>query len=232
MEQISPAARTFLLLQAQVGTCYASLLEAWKMLSIHLSIISKRLLLLLLSRFSRVRFCVIPQTTAHQAAPFPGILQARTLEWVAISFSNAWKWKVNVKSLSRIQLLATPWTAAYQAPPSMGFSRQEYWSGEPLPSPSKRLFDTNNKKFPWLSYCFIYKFISYLTESTAIPCCSHPFLCMTCPTKPSILPKLSFCFFVVTYTSFITCPHCVIYLTLQNIILTILPYLFLESFWK
>ena len=58
----------------------------------------------------------------------PGILQARTLEWVAISFSNAWKWKVKVKSLSRIQLLATPWTVAYQAPPSMGFSRQKYWS--------------------------------------------------------------------------------------------------------
>ena len=64
----------------------------------------------------------------------PGILQARTLEWVAISFSNAWKWKVKVKSLSRVQLLATSWTAAYQAPPSMGFSRQEYWSGVPLPS--------------------------------------------------------------------------------------------------
>ena len=68
-------------------------------------------------------------------SPVPGILQARTLEWVAISFSNAWKWKVKVKSLSRVQLLATPWTAAYQAPPSMGFSRQEYWSGVPLPSP-------------------------------------------------------------------------------------------------
>ena len=65
----------------------------------------------------------------------PGILQARTLEWVAIAFSNAWKWKVKVKSLSRARLLATPWTAAYQAPPSMGFSRQEYWSGLPLPSP-------------------------------------------------------------------------------------------------
>ena len=65
----------------------------------------------------------------------PGTLQARTLEWVAISFSNAWKWKVKVKLFSRVQLLATPWTAAYQAPPSMGFSRQEYWSGLPLPSP-------------------------------------------------------------------------------------------------
>ena len=65
----------------------------------------------------------------------PGILQARTLEWVAISFSNAWKWKVKVKSLSRVWLLVTPWTAAYGAPLSMGFSRQEYWSGVPLPSP-------------------------------------------------------------------------------------------------
>ena len=64
-------------------------------------------------------------------SPVPGILQARTLEWVAISFSNAWKWKVKVKLLSRVQLFSTPWTAAYQAPPSMGFSRQEYWSGVP-----------------------------------------------------------------------------------------------------
>ena len=59
----------------------------------------------------------------------PGILQARTLEWVAISFSSAWKWKVKVKLLSSVWLLATPWTAAHQAPPSMGFSRWEYWSG-------------------------------------------------------------------------------------------------------
>ena len=65
----------------------------------------------------------------------PGILQARTQEWVAISFSNAWKGKEKVKSLSHVWLLSTPWTAAYQAPPSMGFSRQEYWSGVPLPSP-------------------------------------------------------------------------------------------------
>ena len=68
-------------------------------------------------------------------SPVPGILQARTLEWVAISFSNAWKWKVKEKSFSHVRLLATPWTAAYQAPLSMGFSRQEYWSGVPLPSP-------------------------------------------------------------------------------------------------
>ena len=64
----------------------------------------------------------------------PGILQARTLEWVAISFSNACKWEVKVESLSRVRLLATPWTAAYQAPWSTGFSRHEYWSGVPLPS--------------------------------------------------------------------------------------------------
>ena len=67
-------------------------------------------------------------------SPVPGILQARILEWVAISFSNAWKRKVKVRSLSHVRLLATPWTAALQAPPSMGFSRQEYWSRVPLPS--------------------------------------------------------------------------------------------------
>ena len=66
-------------------------------------------------------------------SPVPGVLQKRTLEWVAISFSNAWKWKVKVKSLSCAQLLRTPWTAAYQVPPSMGFSRQEFWIGVPLP---------------------------------------------------------------------------------------------------
>ena len=63
--------------------------------------------------------CSLPGSSIH------GIFQARVLEWVAISFSNAWKWKVKVKSLSRIQLLVTPWTAAYQAPLSMGFARQE-----------------------------------------------------------------------------------------------------------
>jgi len=76
-----------------------------------------------------------PRDGSPPGSPIPGILQARTLEWVAISFSNAWKWKVKVKSLSRVRLLATPGTAAYQAPPSMRFSRQEYWSGVPLPSP-------------------------------------------------------------------------------------------------
>ena len=95
-----------------------------------------------------------------------GILQARTLEWVAISFSNAWKWKVKVKSLrlstwklhSRVQLLATPWTAVYQAPPSMGFSRQEYWSGVPLPSPKWR----HNLVLLWTCLDNIFS-ISFLT---------------------------------------------------------------------
>ena len=79
----------------------------------------------------------------------PGILQPRILEWVAISFFSARKWKVQVKSLSRAWLLVTPWTAAYQVPPSMGFSRREYWSGVPLPSP------TNWKK---RIYCLILSF--------------------------------------------------------------------------
>ena len=88
----------------------------------------------MLSRFSRVRLCD-PIDGSPRGSPVPGILQERTLEWVAISFSNAWKWKVKVKSLSYVWLLATPWIAAYQAPPSMGYSRQEYWSRVPLPSP-------------------------------------------------------------------------------------------------
>ena len=68
-------------------------------------------------------------------SPVPGVLQARTLEWDAISFSNAWKWKMKVKSLSCVLLFTTPWTVAHQAPLSMGFSRHEYWSGLPFPSP-------------------------------------------------------------------------------------------------
>ena len=75
-----------------------------------------------------------PIDGSPQGSLVPGILQARTLEWGAISYSNEGKWKVKVKLLSLVRLLATPWTAAHQAPPSMGFSRQEYWSGVPLPS--------------------------------------------------------------------------------------------------
>ena len=75
-----------------------------------------------------------PIDSSPSGSPIPGILQSRTLEWVAISFSSAWKWKVKVKLLSHVQLFVTPWTAAHQAPLSMGFSRQEYWSGVPSPS--------------------------------------------------------------------------------------------------
>ena len=80
-----------------------------------------------------------PIDGSQPGSPVPGILQARTLEWVAIFFSNAWKWKVKVKLLSRVRLLVTPWTAAHQGPPSMGFSRQEYWSGVPFSSNPHRL---------------------------------------------------------------------------------------------
>ena len=90
----------------------------------------------------------------------PGILQARTLEWVAISFSSARKWKVKVKSLSCVWLFATPWTAAHQAPPSMGFSRQEYWSRVPLPSLSVLLDVPIYKKSQKLRIC-IYYYIIY-----------------------------------------------------------------------
>ena len=105
-------------------------------------------MLLLLSHFSRVRLCD-PIDGSPPGSSVPGILQARTLEWVAISFSNAWKWKVKVKSLSHVWLLATPWTAAYQAPPPMGFSRQEYWSGVPLPSP---IPINNHLKCKWVRF--------------------------------------------------------------------------------
>ena len=96
----------------------------------------------------------------------PGILQARTLEWVAISFSDAWKWKVKVKSLSRVQLLVTPWTVAHQAPPSMGFSRQEYWSGVPLPSPHHletqiyMYMDCKHYIYGLYTHTYIFKLIS------------------------------------------------------------------------
>ena len=103
-----------------------------------------------------------PTDGSPPGSPIPGILQTRTLEWVAISFSNAWKWKVKVKSLSCVRLLATPWTAAHQGPPSMGFSRQEYWSGVPLPcpmltlsppksfsSPSHCLYSSPDSSHPW-----------------------------------------------------------------------------------
>ena len=115
------------------------------------------LLLLLLSCFSRVRLCATPWTAACQASRSMGFSR-RELEWVAISFSNAWKWKLKVKSLSRVWLLATPWTAAHQAPPSVGFSGQQYWSGVPLPSPvplflmyKRRKWSPVFSQVPWLA---------------------------------------------------------------------------------
>ena len=93
-----------------------------------------------------------PTDSSPPGSSVPGILQARTLEWVAISFSNAWKWKVKGKSLSRAWLLVTPWTAAYQAPLSMGFSRQEYWSGVPLPSPYLKLDEINTSNYELVKF--------------------------------------------------------------------------------
>ena len=102
------------------------------------------LLLLLLLLQSCLTLCD-PIDGSPPGSSVSGILQARTMEWVAISFSNAWKWKVKVKSLSCVRLLATPWTTAHQASPSMGFSRQEYRSGMPLPSPMENCMKVPQK---------------------------------------------------------------------------------------
>ena len=104
-----------------------------------------------------------PIDSSPPGSPISGILQARTLEWVSISFSNACKWKVKVKSLSCVRLLVTPWTATYQAPPSMGFSRQEYWSGVPLPSPSYVY-----------KYIYIYIYIYIYTHTH-----THTYMCIS-----------------------------------------------------
>ena len=129
--------------------------------------------MLLLSCFSRVLLCD-PIDGSPPGSPVPEILQARSLEWVAISFSNAWKWNVKVKSLSRARLFVTPWTAAYQAPPSMGFSRKEYWSGLPLPSPKKKKKKSDTCSLfppfgdPWPSFL--------LASQHAFLSSIHPFL--------------------------------------------------------
>ena len=150
-----------------------------------------RCLLLLPSCFSRVRLCAIPQTAAHQAPLSLGF--SRTLEWVAISFSNAWKWEVKVKSLSRVRLLATPWTAAYQAPASMGFSRQGYWSGVPLPSPRS----SQSTRLSSLCYTAASRYLSVLHMIVHIYQCfflnlSHPLLLQMCPQICSLCLCLHF----------------------------------------
>ena len=133
------------------------------------------LLLLLLSHFICVQLCATPEMGSLPGSSVPGILQARTLEWVAISFSNAWKWKVKGKSLSSVQLFETPWTAAYQAPPSMGFSRQEYWSGVPLPSPWIILSLINWKDVKYNAWCLTVEFNKLLLVTN--------FLCARLQTK-------------------------------------------------
>ena len=122
---------------------------------------------------SRVRPTLCdPRGGSPPGSAVPGILQARTLEWVAISFSNAWKWKVKGKSLSCVRLLATPWTAAHQTSPSMGFSRQEYWSGVPW-----RLENT------WI--------ISRNAWAMLIPLYVHINQCSFCQRCFCLLPNLS-----------------------------------------
>ena len=118
------------------------------------------LLLLLLSHFSRVRLCATPWTEAYQAFPSMGFSRQEHWEWVAISFSNAWKWKVKVKSLSHVWLFSTPWTAAYQAPPSMGFSRQQYWRG---------------------CHCLLQLPTSYLFTHGCVYVCVHVSVTQSCP---------------------------------------------------
>ena len=110
----------------------------WDLLSSSFFSSKHKLIKLCAAAAKLLQSCLIlcdPVDGSPPGSAIPGILQARTLEWVAISFSNAGKWKVKVKSLSHVRLFKIPWTADYQAPPSMGFSRQEYWSGVPLPSP-------------------------------------------------------------------------------------------------
>ena len=131
------------------------------------------LLLLLLSRFSCVQLCATPQTAAYQAPLSPGILQARTLEWVAISFSNAWKWKVKVKSLSRVWLVATPWTAAWLRPwdfpgESTGVGCHCLLCCDPI--------DCSKSDFPVLHYEFVQ---THVHESGVQP--SHPLSSLSLP---------------------------------------------------
>ena len=115
----------------------------------------------------------------------PGILQARTLEWVAISFSNAWKWKGKVKSLSHARLLVTPWTAAHQASLSMGFSRQEYRSGVPLPSPVLvSSVQQSDSVIHTCTYLFHYGLLQDIEYSslcyTVGPCCFSTLYIVVC----------------------------------------------------
>ena len=126
------------------------------------------LMLLLLICFSHV-WPHRPHRQQPTRLPRPGILQARTLEWVAISFSNAWKWKV--KPLSRVWPSAS---AAFQAPPSMGFSRQEYWSGVPLASPNWAtreaqivIFDVSKPPVPGWNHFYLLGICAFCSRSAS-----------------------------------------------------------------
>ena len=137
-------------------------------------------------------------------SPVPGILQARTLEWVAISFSSAWKQKVNMKLLSHVRLLVTPWTAAYQAPLSMRVFRQEYWSGLPLLSPKcllqytkldNSLFFINTSNFPVFGLCPISTHHSTPT-STTIPSMEHLLMTQIATYYTYLYTTYRSCYFV------------------------------------
>ena len=137
-----------------------------------------------------------PIDNSPPGSPVPGILQARTLEWVVISFSNAWKWKVKVKSLSRVQLFATPWTAAYQAPSSMGFSRQEYWSGLPLPSLCSVTKSVQLFVSPWtathqasLSFTISWSLLKLMSIELVMPS-NHLIPCCPLLLLPSLFPSI------------------------------------------
>ena len=139
----------------------------------------------------------------------PGILQARTLEWLAISFSNAWKWKVKVKSLSRVRLLATTWTAADQAPPSMGFSRQEYWSGVPLPSPYslynflKYNFSAGEQTYSayLLNWCFLFCHLFQLLIKTELKWLPY-FLCFRAVDLDTVMNEIFLPIYFVVMSHF------------------------------
>ena len=151
------------------------------------------LLLLLLSCLS----CLTlgdPIDRSPPGSPVPGILQTRTLEWVVISFSSAWKWKVKVKSLSCVWLLATPWTSAYQAP-SVGFSSQEYWSGLPWPSPILSDHLTNELLVNWLwrMTCWVGlpPFLEYLPPLQFMWSVSESLLMNNLAIRPFFVPSIA-----------------------------------------
>ena len=149
-----------------------------------------------------------PIDSSPPGTSVPRILQVRTLEWVAISFSNAWKWKVKVKALNRVQLLVTPWTAAYQAPPTMGFSRQEYWSGVPLPSPNSAWVRTNSASS--ISKCVSNTFLTWTTKISSIEVNMMTTLDIMLSETSNFYMRLCYGdFFFFFFFSFLTLQYCI-----------------------